>query len=173
MIKATLRDIPGIQKLVNGFADRDEMLHRPLGELYENVRDFFVLRNADGEVVACAALHVCWGDLAEIKSVAVTDEEQRQGYGRLLIDACLEEARQLAVPTVFALTYRPTFFEMLGFQRVAMEQLPRKVWGECYRCHKFPHCDEVAVVRQLSTADVGPGSRLGFNDAGRGVPGLD
>jgi len=151
--KAKLRDIPEIQRLVNSFADRGDMLHRPLGELFETVRDFFVLRNEQDEVVACAALHVNWGDLAEVKSVAVNEEQQGHGYGRLLVEACLADARELEVPTVFALTYRPGFFQSLGFQRVDVEQLPRKVWGECYRCHKFPHCDETALVYQLSPAD--------------------
>jgi amino-acid N-acetyltransferase len=27
-----------------------------------------------------------------------------------------------------------------------MMALPRKVWGECFRCPKFPNCDEVAVI---------------------------
>lgn len=151
--KAKLKDIPEIQRLVNSFADRGDMLHRPLGELFETVRDFFVLRDEKGDVMACAALHVNWGDLAEVKSVAVTEEQQGRGYGRLLVEACLADARELAVPTVFALTYRPGFFESLGFQRVDVEQLPRKVWGECYRCHKFPHCDETALVFQLAPAD--------------------
>ncbi|GAH92110.1 unnamed protein product, partial [marine sediment metagenome] len=28
-------------------------------------------------------------------------------------------------------------------------ELPRKVWTECYRCPKFPDCDEVALIRNL------------------------
>jgi amino-acid N-acetyltransferase len=28
--------------------------------------------------------------------------------------------------------------------------LSRKVWDECYRCPKFPNCDEIAVVLDLT-----------------------
>lgn len=143
--RARLSDVPQIHKLVNFFADRDEMLHRPLSELYENVRDYFVARQQD-KVIGCVALHVTWLDLAELKALAVEGEWQGKGFGTLLAQACLDEAREMNIATVYALTYRPGFFERLGFQTVDIAQLPRKVWGECYRCPKFPDCDEIAMV---------------------------
>ncbi len=146
--KAKINDVTQIHKLVNHFADRGEMLHRPLSELYENVRDYFVARDGD-EVIACAALHVNWLDLAEIKAVAVAEDTQAQGAGGLLVEACLEEAGGLGIPTVFCLTYKPAFFERFGFRQVDLMELPRKVWGECQRCPKFPNCDEVALVLHL------------------------
>lgn len=146
--KAKINDVTQIHKLVNHFADKGEMLHRPLSELYENIRDYFVARDGD-EVIACAALHVNWLDLAEIKAVAVAEDTQAQGAGGLLVEACLEEAGGLGIPTVFCLTYRPDFFERFGFRQVDVMELPRKVWGECQRCPKFPNCDEVALVLHL------------------------
>lgn len=143
--KARLSDVPQIHKLVNLFADRDEMLHRPLSELYESVRDYFVVRHEE-TVVGCVALHVNWSDLAELKALAVLDEWQHRGIGTLLSDACLEDAKVLDISTVYALTYRPSFFERLGFRIVDISELPRKVWGECYRCPKFPDCDEIAMI---------------------------
>ncbi|MFQ5924388.1 MAG: N-acetyltransferase [Dehalococcoidia bacterium] len=143
--KACIGDIPQIQRLVNYFADKGEMLPRSLSELYENIRDLFVVRDG-GEVIACGALHVFWSDLAEIRAVAVVEEKQDEGAGALLVQACLEEAKSLGIETVFCLTYKPDFFERLGFHQVDMMELPRKVWGECQRCPKFPHCDEVALV---------------------------
>ncbi len=143
--KAKVTDVPEMHRLVNYFAQRDEMLPRPLSELYENVRDFYVARE-DGKVVACVALHVSWCDLAEIKALAVDPEKQKSRIGSALVKACLREAKQLGMPTVFCLTYKPEFFEKLGFQRVDMDRLPRKVWGECQRCAKFPHCDEIALT---------------------------
>jgi amino-acid N-acetyltransferase len=95
------------------------------------------------------ALHICWSDLAEIKSLAVREEDQDQGVGKTLAEACIEEARGLGIATLFALTYKPTFFEKLGFKRVDVQELPRKVWGECQRCPKFPNCDETALLLSL------------------------
>jgi len=146
--KARIDDVPAIHRLVNFFADRGEMLNRPLSEVYENLRDFFVIRK-DEEVAACVALHICWSDLAEIKSLAVREEDQDQGVGKTLAEACIEEARSLGIATLFALTYKPTFFEKLGFKRVDVQKLPRKVWGECQRCPKFPNCDETALILPL------------------------
>ena len=146
--KARIDDVPTIHRLVNFFADKGEMLHRPLSEVYENLRDFFVIRK-DEEVAACVALHICWSDLAEIKSLAVREEDQDQGVGKRLAEACIEEARGLGIATLFALTYKPTFFEKLGFKKVDVQKLPRKVWGECQRCPKFPNCDETALLLPL------------------------
>lgn len=148
--KARISDIAQIHRLVNYFADRGEMLPRALSELYENIRDFFVVREGD-QVVGCAAHHVFWSDLTEIRAVAVVEEKQDQGAGDLLVEACLEEARSLDIETVFCLTYKPDFFERFGFHRVDVMELPRKVWGECQRCPKFPNCDEVALVYQVKT----------------------
>ncbi|TET40262.1 MAG: N-acetyltransferase [Dehalococcoidia bacterium] len=146
--KARIGDIPQIQRLVNYFADKGEMLPRALSELYENIRDLFVVRDGD-EVVACAALHVFWSDLAEIRAVAVAEEIQDKGAGALLVQACLEEARSLGIDTIFCLTYKPDFFARLGFRQVDKMELPRKIWGECLKCPKFPDCDEVALVYRL------------------------
>lgn len=143
--KARIRDASQIHKLINYFADRGDMLPRPLSEIYENIRDYFVFR--DGErVIACAALHIAWSDLAEIKSVAVAEKNQRKGIGISLIEACLNEAKELGIPTVFCLTYKPGFFEKFGFSQLDKMELPQKVWNECYRCPKFPNCDEIALI---------------------------
>ena len=146
--KARINDVTQMHKLINYFADRDEMLARPLSEIYENIRDYFVVKQ-DERVIACAALHVCWSDLAEIKSLAVAEDSQEQGIGAQLVEACLREARELGITTIFCLTYKPAFFEQFGFSQVEKTELPHKVWGECYRCPKFPNCDEVALIYHL------------------------
>ena len=143
--KAKITDVPQIHKLINGFADRGQMLARPLSEIYESIRDFFVIRKAD-EVIGCAALHVSWSDLAEIRSVAVAEESQKKGLGAILVTACLKEAAELGIKTVFCFTYRPEFFKQQKFVDIDKMELPRKVWTDCFRCPKFPNCDETALI---------------------------
>ena len=150
--KAKISDVPQMHKLINSFADKGEMLARSLSEIYENIRDYFVVRE-DGQVLACVALHVSWSDLAEIKSLAVIENNQRKGVGSKLVEACLREARELGIPTVFCLTYKPNFFEKFGFSQLDKMELPRKVWSECYLCPKFPDCDEVALIYHLEAGD--------------------
>ena len=146
--KAKISDVVQMHQLINRFADRGEMLARSLSEIYENIRDYFVVRQGE-QVIACAALHVSWSDLAEVKSLAVAEANQKEGIGEQLIEACLEEAKGLGVSTVFCLTYKPAFFEKFGFSQLDKMELPRKVWGECYSCPKFPNCDEVALISHL------------------------
>jgi amino-acid N-acetyltransferase len=143
--KAKISDTPQIHKLINGFAERGLMLARPLSEIYESIRDFFVIRE-HGEVVACAALHVSWSDLAEIRSVAVAKDKQRKGFGAELVGACLKEAKSLGIETIFCFTYQPEFFKSQKFVDVDKAELPRKVWSDCLRCPKFPNCDETALI---------------------------
>jgi amino-acid N-acetyltransferase len=146
--RARIQDVPQIHKLINYFADRDEMLPRSLSEIYENIRDYFVYRQGE-RLVACTALHVIWSDLAEIRAVAVAREYQKKGIGTMLVETCLKEAESLGIPTVFCLTYQPAFFEKLGLRQIDKMELPRKVWTECFRCPKFPDCGEVALIRYL------------------------
>jgi len=148
--KALTRDASQIHKLINSFADKEEMLPRPLSEVYEHIRDYFIVRDGQ-KLIACAALHVFWSDLAEIMSVAVAEDSQRKGIGSQLIKACLEDAGALGIPTVFCLTYKPAFFEKFGFSQVDKMELPQKVWNVCFRCPKFPNCDEIALVYHVET----------------------
>ena len=143
--KACIGDVSQMHRLINQFAERDEMLARSLSEIYENIRDYFVVREGD-RIIACVALHVIWEDLAEIKSLAVAETSHKQGVGSQLVKACLEEAEALGLSTVFCLTYKPAFFERVGFTQIDKAELPQKVWTECFRCPKFPNCDEVALI---------------------------
>jgi amino-acid N-acetyltransferase len=153
--RAKTGDVVAMQQIINGFADRDAMLHRSLSQLYENIRDFFVIEE-EGRIVGCAALHVNWRDLAELKSLAVAETAQGRGYGRDLIEACLVEAEEIGISRVFALTYVPELFVKTGFQVVDRSVLPRKVWTECVYCPKFPDCGEIAVMHGIGGADLQP-----------------
>src|SRR5688572_4536301 len=85
---ATLDDAEAISRLVGYWADRGEMLHRPVSEVYEAVRDFKVAR-LGGELVGCASLHIMGRDLAEVRSLAVAEDAQARGFGAALVRACL------------------------------------------------------------------------------------
>jgi amino-acid N-acetyltransferase len=146
--KAKISDVPQMHKLINHFADKDEMLPRSLSELYENMRDCFVVKDGD-RLLGCVALHVFWSDLAEVRSLAVAEDSRDKGIGAELIKACMQEAEALGIGTVFCLTYHPDLFKKFEFQQVDKMELPRKVWSECYRCPKFPDCDEVALIYKL------------------------
>ena len=146
--KAKIEDIRQIQKLINIFAKLDLMLPRSLNELYENLRDFWVIEE-NKKIIGCVALHISWDDLVEIKSLAIAKNKQRQGLGKELVQACLNEAKQLGAKRIFVLTYKPNYFKRFGFKRVKTTDLPHKIWAECINCCKFPNCQEIALVKQL------------------------
>ncbi len=146
--KARITDIPEIHRLVNLAAGRQEMLPRALGELYDNMRDYFVYEQS-GDVVGACALHICWEDLAEIRSLCVADLFKRAGIGTALVKACIDEAKQLGITRLFALTYQTRFFSRFGFEEVDKKELPQKIWTDCIKCAKFPLCDEVAMIARL------------------------
>ena len=146
--KARIPDVPEISRLIEEFASKGEMLHRPRTDLYDNVRDFFIYEES-GSLQGVCALHICWEDIGEIKSLAVKSEAAGRGIGRRLVQACIDEAKEMALPGLFALTYRPVFFEKMDFKVIDKGILPHKIWGECVKCFKFPDCDEIAVMRKL------------------------
>ncbi len=148
--KARMSDVKAIQKLIAEYARKGDMLPRSLSEIYENLRDYFVFEENGGEVVGSAAIHFMWEDLAEVRSLAVREAEMRRGIGTQLVEACISEAIVLGITRVFALTYKPEFFERLGFQKVDKSELPHKIWSDCLKCAKFPDCDEVALVADFS-----------------------
>lgn len=147
--KALLKDVPDIQNLVNYYAAKNEMLAKSLSVLYENIRDFTVAVNDNGELVGCCAGSVTWEDLAEIKSLAVREDCQKQGIGKLLVEKSVEGLKNLGVKKVFTLTFSVGFFEKLGFEITDKKELPQKIWTECVYCPKFPDCGEEAMIKNI------------------------
>lgn len=148
---ARVSDVPAICDLIKTFADQKLMIRRTLGELYESVREFYVATEDDGRVIGCAAVHVFWEDLAELKCLAVSEAAQGRGVGRRLVEACWIAARDLDIRSVFTLTYVPEFFEKCGYVQIEKSDLPHKIWNECVRCPLFPNCNEVALIRTAAT----------------------
>ncbi len=146
--KAKLNDVKEIQRLIKLYSARGGILPRSLSELYDDLRDFYVFVQ-NNKVFGICALHICWDDLAEVRSLAVKEEVRKKGIGTKLVKACLEESKDLGVKRVFALTYHPNFFKKLGFKEVDKNLLPHKIWTDCLKCVKFPDCDEIAVLKEM------------------------
>ena len=145
--KARVNDIAQIHRLINSCAGRGEMLPRSLAELYDNMRDYFVFEDRKtGEVEGACALHICWEDLAEIRSLCIVEHAREKGLGSRLVRACMEEAGQFDIKKLFVLTYACKFFGRFGFKEVEKTELPQKIWTDCVKCPKFPLCDEVAMI---------------------------
>lgn len=142
--KAKIKDVNEIHKLINYYAKKGLLLPRSLSEIYEHLRDYFVLEE-NGTIYGVCALGICWEDLAEIRSLAISEKTQKRGFGSSLVRECIKEAKDLGIKRVFALTYVPEFFTRFGFKKIKKSSLPHKIWADCLKCPKFPDCDEIAM----------------------------
>jgi len=145
---AAVKDVEAIYSLISHSAQFDKMRFRSKAYIFDNLQMYSVAE-ADEKVVGCCALAVIWADLAEIKSLAVDEEYQNKGIGKVLVEKAVEQARNLGVKKVFALTLVPEFFEKHGFTIVEKKTLPMKVWSDCAKCTKQENCDETAVEKNL------------------------
>lgn len=145
--KAKFDDIEAIFNLVSNYASQGIMLQRSRNSLYETLRDMIVAVSDDGEVVGVGGLHIIWDRLAEVRTMAVSPKMTRHGIGAEIVKRLIAEGTELGVEKFFTLTYKPGFFQTLGFETITKEELPHKVWKECIECPKFPNCDEIAMVR--------------------------
>ncbi len=147
--KATMTDVKAIYELLHQFADQGLLLGRSYSSLYDQLRDFQVAFDDDGQtMLGACALHISWENLAEIRSLAVVEDAQGKGVGSKLVQSCLEEAQSFGISKVFTLTYQPDFFSRFAFQPIDKGELPHKVWSDCVNCPKFPDCNEEAMVWQ-------------------------
>lgn len=148
--KAVSADVKSIHEILTDYAGKGLLLPRSLSELYEHLRDYFILDGGPKEhFLGVCGLGICWDNLAEIESLAIVESWHKTGFGRKLVEKCLEEARLLGLRKVFTLTYVPGFFVKLGFNEVEKSILPHKIWADCLKCPKFPDCDETAMVIDL------------------------
>lgn len=145
---AKVSDVKAIHKLVEYYANNKEMLHRSLNSIYENIQEYMVAEEK-GQIIGCGALHVSWDNLAEIKALAVSKNYMGTGIGRKIVSELEKNALKLDVFTTFALSFKPGFFQKLGYEIISKEVLPQKIWSECINCHLFPDCGEVPLIKDL------------------------
>jgi len=148
--RATVADIPGIASVMAGYVEDGSLLPRSSGELYRSVREFHVAVDANERVMGTAALRVLWDDLGEVRSLAVRPEAHGLGLGKKLVERVLDDARELGLGRVIALTREVAFFERCGFAVGDRETMPRKVWTDCVACPRRHACDEIAVEIELT-----------------------
>jgi amino-acid N-acetyltransferase len=150
---AKSEDVPLIFENIGYWAGQGKMLMRPMQNIFENLRDFFVaeIETPNGrEFAGNGALHILWGDIAEVRGLAVRPDIMTKGVGKKLVEACEVEARRIGIPTLFAWTYSVGFFEKCGFKLIdKSKDLHPRVWSECLRCPFFVGCNENGVAKRL------------------------
>jgi amino-acid N-acetyltransferase len=151
--KAKIYEVPEIRRFLVEFSQEGGILPRTLADLYSQLRDYYVYREEGGPLVGIAALHITWAGLGEIRSVAVVPSHRGRGIASDLVRTCLDEARIIGLSEIFLLTLYPEFFQRFGFRVVSREDLLPIVWADCVNCVKFPDCDEIPMLMDLTAAD--------------------
>ena len=131
--KADIQNVKSIHLLLDGYSKRGDLIARPLSELYDHIRDFFVFENEENNrIEGCCALQFCWEDLAEIRSLAVDENHQKKKIGSRLVEAALNEAKQFKIKDVFTLTYRPGFFFKIRIRNYRQVRTSAKNMGRLH-----------------------------------------
>ena len=91
------------------------------------VENFVIAEDQDGSLVGVAGLEL-YGKSGLVRSVAVKKSFRGQGYGRILVEAVVGNARARGLKTLYLLTDDASaYFQRLGFQPVDRKEVDRAV----------------------------------------------
>ena len=148
--KALLSNIDEMQAVVASYVEDGTILHRSNDEMATNIRSYTLAKDGD-RIVGFLALHIHAPDLAEIRSLIITESYQNKGIGKDLINEALKEGENLALKEILVLTYKWEFFKKLGFVEIPKSSLPdHKIWADCIKCKLFPVCNEVSLIKTIA-----------------------
>ena len=132
--RARTPDIRAIRELVRPLAERRVLVAKEAVQYYESTPDFRVVE-VGGEIIACGALHVMWEDVAEIRTLAVRDAYLGKGVGGALLEALLDDAREIGVSRIFCLTFETAFFSGHGFEEIQGQAVAPEIYAELLRSY--------------------------------------
>ena len=130
---ARTSDVPFIQALVEPLVQRRILLGKDSVVFYEAIQEFRIAEDEAGRVIGCGALHVIWQDLAEVRTLAVTDGWLHRGVGHALMEQLEADARDLGLSRLFCLTFEVPFFTRHGFEPMTKEPIDPAVYLELVR----------------------------------------
>jgi len=149
IIKPTLDNIIDIKQVLKPYVDEGIILNRDEDEIAMNIRSYQLVMD-DKKPIGVGALHIYSPFLGEIRSLAINQNYQNRGIGKMLVNSLLKEAKELNLKEVLVLTYKKEFFEKLGFSEIQKEEIPeKKIWADCIKCKFFPNCNEIALITYL------------------------
>jgi len=127
-------DIKEIRKFIDEYAAGRRLLTKETVTLFESVQEFTVAE-INNEVVGCGALHVLWEDLAEVRTLAVSEAVRGKGVGHAILSEIIERARQVGVKRIFCLTFETEFFGRHGFVEIQGTPVAPEVYTELLRSY--------------------------------------
>lgn len=153
--KAVASDCGGIAELVNAFRFRSDgsgqlipLTEEDISGLVSN--GLFFIAGQNGNVIACGSVvEYEGGEMAELRSLAVRQDYQRNGLGSAIIQKCVQEARARGHGVLYTLTQPQNFalFQRAGFEKAGtpLEKHSR----DCAYCPIYDSCNETAFMKRL------------------------
>ena len=132
--RARAGDVRAIRTLVEPLTATRVLVAKDAVAYYEALQQFRVVEH-EGRVVGCGALHVMWEDLAEVRTLAVDPSMTGHGIGGALLEALLDDARDLGIKRVFCLTFEVDFFGRHGFEPIEGQAVEPEVYAELLRSY--------------------------------------
>jgi len=132
--RARTPDVRAIRQVIAPMTAARRIVVKDAVTHYEAVHEFRVVE-VKGEVVGCGALHVMWEDVAEVRTVAVRPEYHGHGLGSALLEALIQDARDIGVQRVFCLTFETAFFARHGFVPIEGQAVAPEVYAELLRSY--------------------------------------
>ena len=133
-------DVPELLAMIGRSVRASHLVPRDYDEILGTADDFLVLC-VDDNVVGCVALHSCSQDVAEVACLYVKQSHEGLGYGKALVEAAEERARERGIGSTFVLTTRAVpFFENLGYEGADLAIVPEE------RIRKFEESDRGSKV---------------------------
>lgn len=132
---ARTSDVKAIQAMRQQLEGSKVLLGHELVSLYEAVPEFQVAVDNTDTVVGAGALHVFWEDLAEVRSLIVTEELRGNGVGQAVLEALLAKAKTVGIKRVFCLTFETEFFGKHGFAEISDVPVDEETFEQMVRSH--------------------------------------
>jgi len=120
-----------IQRAQSGDLDAIRSLLQSCGLPHEDLTSahlghFFVCRR-DESLQGVVGLEFC-GDIALLRSLAVTPDSRGEGLGARLVDAVEDQAHEEGIETLYLLTTSASnYFRARGYEPMAREALPESI----------------------------------------------
>lgn len=131
-----MRDVRTISELMQSLVEERILLGKDLVALYEQVQEFLVATDDDGNIIGYGALHPMWEHLGEVRTLASIDSWRGKGVGSRLLLALEDRARELGLANLFCLTFEVEFFTRHGYHPMTEpthELLEADVYAELLR----------------------------------------
>jgi len=110
--KAGPSDVDAICALIKN--NPETVLPRSNEEMLELLKSFMVLEYKDS-VIGCVCLEVYSPKIAELRSLVVDEKFRGNGLGALLVDAAVQEYKNLGIRQLLVVTSNPDFFSKMNF----------------------------------------------------------